>query len=202
VAVLRVGLTGGIGSGKSAVSALLADHGAVVIDADTLAREVVEPRTSGLAAVVDEFGPNVLNASGGLDRQALGAIVFADPQARSRLNAIVHPLVRARARELELAAPAGSVVVHDIPLLVETDQAGDFDVVVVVDAPDDAQLDRLTRVRGMPESEAVARIDAQATREQRRAAADHVIVNDGSLDDLRRQVDEVWALLIGSVEEG
>lgn len=194
--ILRVGLTGGIGSGKSAVSALLAERGAVVIDADALAREVVRPGTPGLAAIADEFGERVLTASGELDRAALGAIVFADGQARGRLNDIVHPLVRARARELELAAPDGSVVVHDIPLLVETNQHGDFDAVVVVDAPFATQLERLTRHRAMPKSEAEARIEAQATREQRRAAADHVIVNDGSFADLRGQVDEVWLALV------
>jgi dephospho-CoA kinase len=193
--VTRVGLTGGIGSGKSTVSEMLAERGAVVIDSDRLAREVVEPGTPGLQAVVEEFGGEVLTESGELDRPALGRLVFDDSGARARLEAIIHPLVRARARELESAAPDGAVVVHDVPLLVETGQADKFDAVVVVDAGVDTQVARLAEARGMTAAEARARISAQATREQRRAAADHVIVNDGSLEDLRRQVDGVWAAI-------
>lgn len=193
--MLRVGLTGGVGSGKSEVSRLLVEHGAVLIDADRLAHEAVAPGTPGLAAVAAEFGPAVVGPAGELDRAALADLVFADEPARRRLEAIVHPLVRSRAAELEAAAPPGSVVVHDIPLLVETGQAGRFDVVVVVDAPYELQLDRLTRLRGLSRAEAAARIGAQATREQRLAAADRVIVNDGSVAELSTAVDQLWEYL-------
>ncbi|HSS68278.1 MAG TPA: dephospho-CoA kinase [Nocardioidaceae bacterium] len=192
---VRVGLTGGIGAGKSTVSAMLAEKGAVVIDSDVLAREVVAPGSPGLAAVVDAFGTDVLTPDGELDRLALGRVVFADPDARRRLEAITHPLVRARARDIEAGTCAGTVVVHDIPLLVETGQQDKFDAVVVVEAAVEAQLQRLRQTRGMAAEDARARIAAQATSEQRRAAADYVIVNDGSLDDLRRRVDEVWSAL-------
>jgi dephospho-CoA kinase len=195
---MRVGLTGGIGSGKSTVAAMLAERGALVIDSDVLAREVVAPGTAGLAEIVDAFGDEVLTPDGHLDRPALGRIVFADPLARQRLEAITHPRVRARARATEANAPAGAIVVHDIPLLVETGQQDKFDVVIVVDAEVDDQLARLAEQRGMGEDEARSRIDAQASREQRRAAADYVIVNDGSLDELRRQVDDVWTALTAS----
>jgi dephospho-CoA kinase len=195
LSVVRVGLTGGIGSGKSTVSRLLAEKGAVVIDSDVLAREVVAPGTPGLAAVADAFGDDVVTQAGELDRPALGRIVFADKDARARLEAITHPLVRARAREIESGVADGSVVVHDIPLLVETGQQDDFDIVVVVEASVRAQLARLADQRGMAADEARARIAAQASPGQRRAAADYLIVNDGSLDDLRRRVDEVWAAI-------
>lgn len=190
--MLRIGLTGGIGSGKSEVSRLLAGHGAVVIDADRLAREVVEPGTPGLAEVVETFGPGVLAADGSLDRPALGARVFGDDDARRRLEAIVHPRVRARAAELERAAAPDAVVVHDIPLLVETGQAERFDGVVVVDVPIDIQVQRLVEKRGMSEAEARARIAAQATREQRAGAADWIVDNTGSLADLEVAVARVW----------
>ncbi|WP_190132438.1 dephospho-CoA kinase [Streptomyces mashuensis] len=193
--MLKVGLTGGIGAGKSEVSRLLASHGAVIIDSDRIAREVVEPGTPGLAAVVAEFGPGVLAADGSLDRPRLGAVVFADKERLAALNAIVHPLVRQRSAELEAAASAdaAAVVVHDVPLLVENGLMPLYDVVVVVDAPDATRLSRLTEVRGMTPEEARARMAAQAGREQRLAAADVVIDNDGSLADLERRVDEVWA---------
>jgi dephospho-CoA kinase len=176
--VLRIGLTGGIGSGKSTVSALLAARGAVVIDADRIAREVVEPGTAGLAAVVEAFGAGVLTGDGSLDRSALAAVVFADPEARKRLDGIVHPLVRARSAELAASAPDDAVVVHDVPLLVETGQAGAYDLVLVVQADPEIRVDRLVR-RGLTEEDARARIAVQATDEQRRAAADVVLVNDG-----------------------
>jgi len=195
--VLRVGLTGGIAAGKSEVSARLALHGAVVIDADKLAREVVEPGTPGLAEVVIAFGPSVLDRSGELDRAALGQLVFADDAARARLEAITHPRVRARAAEMEVVAPADSVVVHDIPLLVETGQADDFDVVVVVDCPVEIQIERLSGRSGITAAQAKARVAAQATREQRLAAADHVISNTGSLDELRAGTDRLWEALAG-----
>jgi dephospho-CoA kinase len=187
-----VGLTGGIASGKSEVSRRLAELGAVLIDADLLAREAVEPGSEGLAEVVREFGPGVLQDDGALDRAALGAMVFADPERRGQLNAIVHPRVRARAAELMAAASDDAVVVQDIPLLVETGQAGSFDVVVVVDAPDDLRIRRLAERNGMTREEAAARMAAQATREERLAAADHVIENSGSLDELRAAVDRLW----------
>jgi dephospho-CoA kinase len=193
--VLRVGLTGGIGSGKSTVGALLAEHGAVIIDSDALAREVVAAGSAGLAAVVDVFGPEVLTAAGELDRAAMGRQVFADPAARARLEAVIHPLVRRRAAEIEAAAPTDAVVVHDIPLLVETGQAGSFDVVVVVDAPVELQIDRLTRERDMTAEEARSRIDAQASRGERLAVADHVVANDSTPAALREAVDRLWTQL-------
>lgn len=189
--MLRVGLTGGIASGKTSVAEQLAARGAVVIDADVLARAVVEPGTPGLAAVVQRFGDEVLT-DGRLDRARLGALVFADPGARRDLERIVHPAVRARAAELEGQAPAGAVVVHVIPLLVETGQAQDFDVVLVVDLDPATQLSRLQARNGLPVEDARSRIAAQAGREERLAVADHVLDNDGSPADLARQVARVW----------
>ncbi|MEV6649652.1 dephospho-CoA kinase [Streptomyces sp. NPDC051219] len=193
--MLKVGLTGGIGAGKSEVSRLLVSYGAVLIDADRIAREVVEPGTPGLAAVVQAFGESVLTADGTLDRPKLGSIVFADQEKLRTLNAIVHPLVGARSAELEGAAGQDCVVVHDVPLLAENGLAPLYDVVVVVDAFPQTQLDRLTRLRGMAESEARARMAAQASREQRLAVADLVIDNDGPLQALEPQVRKVWAEL-------
>ncbi|MEU2262240.1 dephospho-CoA kinase [Streptomyces sp. NPDC019645] len=193
--MLKVGLTGGIGAGKSEVSRLLASYGAVLIDADKIAREVVEPGTPGLAAVVEAFGPDVLTPEGTLDRPRLGAIVFTDAERLARLNAIVHPLVGARSAELEVAAGPDAVVVHDVPLLTENGLAPLYDLVVVVDAAPETQLDRLVRQRGMTESEARARMATQATREQRRAIADVLIDNDGPREALEPQVRKVWAEL-------
>ncbi len=190
-----MGLTGGVASGKSTVSGLLRDLGAVVVDADALAREVLEPGTPGLAAVADEFGPEVLDGDGALDRARLGALVFADPARRAALEDIVHPLVRARAHDLEEAAPAGALVVHDIPLLVETGQSGAFDAVVVVDVPVEVQVARAVRDRGWSEDEARSRIAAQATRAERLAAATYVVDNSGTLEDLRQRVAEVFEAL-------
>jgi dephospho-CoA kinase len=198
---VKVGLTGGVGAGKSTVAAALADLGAVVIDADVLAREVVEPGTPGLAAVVQEFGPDVLAPDGSLDRARLGELVFADPARRSALEAIVHPLVRRRAADLEAAAPAGAVVVHDIPLLAETGQAGSFDAVLVVDVPVEVQVARLARDRGWSAGEAAARIAAQATREDRLAVATYVLDNTGTPEDLRQRVAEVFVQLTGGGED-
>ena len=198
----RVGLTGGVASGKSTVSAILAELGAVVIDADQLARAVVAPGTEGLARVVEEFGPEVLTENGELDRPAVGAIVFADDEARRRLEAIIHPLVRARGAELEAAAPEGALVVHDIPLLAETGQADAFDAVVVVDAPVQTQVARMTALRGWTAEDAQARVAAQATREQRRAVATYVIDNTGTLEDLRDRVTEVFEELVSSGSTG
>ncbi|MEV8366134.1 dephospho-CoA kinase [Streptomyces niveus] len=194
--MLKVGLTGGIGAGKSEVSRLLVSYGAVLVDADKIAREVVEPGTPGLDAVVDAFGPGVLTADGRLDRPKLGALVFADDDKRATLNAIVHPLVRARSVELESAAGEEDIVVHDVPLLVESELTGLYDMVVVVDASPGTQLDRLVRLRGMAESEARSRMAAQATRERRTAAADLVIDNDGPLEKLEPQVRAVWEQLV------
>ncbi|MER7484608.1 dephospho-CoA kinase [Streptomyces sp. NPDC126497] len=194
--MLKVGLTGGIGAGKSEVSRLLVACGAVLIDADRIAREVVEPGTPGLAAVVDAFGTEILTEDGRLDRPALGSIVFADPERLAVLNSIVHPLVGARSRELEGAAAEDAVVVHDVPLLTENGLAPLYDLVIVVDASPETQLDRLVGRRGMTAEDARARMAAQATREQRREIADIVIDNDVPLDELERRVRDVWSGLV------
>jgi dephospho-CoA kinase len=190
--VLIVGLTGGIGAGKSAVAARLAAHGALIVDADMVAREVVARGTAGLAAVVAAFGPRILAGDGSLDRSALGDLVFSDPEARERLNAIVHPLVERRTAEILAAAPEDAVVVHDVPLLVENGLAPAYDVVVVVIADRDVRIVRLRDTRGMSEEQARARMAAQASDEQRRAVADVVLDNSGTLLELHRQVDVLW----------
>jgi dephospho-CoA kinase len=190
--VVRIGLTGGIGSGKSTVSALLAARGAVIVDADVIAREVVEAGTPGLARVVEAFGEGVLAPDGSLDRAALAAVVFADPEARRRLDGIVHPLVRARAAELAAAAPPGAVVVHDVPLLVETGQAASYDLVLVVEADPATRVSRLVQ-RGLTAEDARARMEAQACDGQRRAVADVVLDNSGTPEQLAEQVDRFWA---------
>ncbi|MES9619182.1 dephospho-CoA kinase [Streptomyces tuirus] len=194
--MLKVGLTGGIGAGKSEVSRLLVACGAVLIDADRIAREVVAPGTPGLASVVEAFGEEILAADGSLDRPRLGAIVFSDAEKRATLNAIVHPLVGARSRELEEAAAEDAVVLHDVPLLTENGLAPLYDLVIVVDAAPETQLDRLVRLRGMTEEDARARMAAQATREQRREIADIVIDNDVPLEELEQRVKDVWAELV------
>jgi dephospho-CoA kinase len=193
--VLRVGLTGGIGSGKSEVSRRLASLGAVVIDADAVAREVVAPGTAGLAEVVREFGERILLPDGTLDRERLGSMVFADEEMRARLNAIVHPLVGRRMQELVEEAPPEAIVVYDVPLLAENDLAALYDLVVVVDAPVEEQVRRLITLRGMTEEAARARIAAQATRERRGAVADRVIDNSGTIEALAARVDELWSEL-------
>jgi dephospho-CoA kinase len=193
--VLRVGLTGGIGAGKSEVSRRLAAQGAVVIDADAVAREVVASGTDGLTEVTAAFGSAVLGADGSLDRAKLGDIVFADAQARAKLNAIIHPLVARRMAELEQAAGPGAVVVHDVPLITENGLADSYDIVVVVDVPPRVQLERLVMHRAMTRDQAKARIDAQASREQRLAVAGIVVDNSGSLAELDRQVGELWTEL-------
>ncbi len=187
-----MGLTGGIATGKTAVSDLLRAHGAVVIDADLLAREAVEPGTPGLAAVVDRFGQQVL-IDGRLNREALGQVVFADPLARRDLERIIHPEVRRLAATMEAEADADAVVVHVIPLLVETGQQNDFDVVVVVDVDPELQLERLQERTGLDSASARSRIAAQASRQARLAAADVVVDNGATRDDLRRQIDGLWA---------
>ncbi|WP_432871695.1 dephospho-CoA kinase [Microbispora rosea] len=190
--MLRVGLTGGIGSGKSEVSRRLAARGAVVVDADKIAREVVEPGTPGLAEIVEAFGEDILRPDGTLDRERLGAIVFADAEKLKVLNGIVHPKVGERSERLQREAPDDAVVVYDVPLLAENNLAPLYDVVIVVDTPDEVRLERLLRFRGMPEADARARIAAQASREDRLRIADIVIRNEGSLDDLEAQVDKIW----------
>ncbi|UMG92166.1 dephospho-CoA kinase [Nocardioides sp. TF02-7] len=194
---MRVGLTGGSPRGRARCRRCCASWGAVVIDADQLAREVVAAGTPGLARVVEEFGAEVLTADGELDRAKVGTIVFADEQRRRALEAIVHPLVFERIVELEAAAPDDALVVHDIPLLAESGRADTFDAVVVVEAPPEVQVERMVRDRGWTRADAEARIAAQATPEQRRAIATHVIDNTGSLADLRRRVIEVVAELTG-----
>ncbi|GHH02814.1 dephospho-CoA kinase [Streptomyces lanatus] len=200
--MLKVGLTGGIGAGKSEVSRLLVEHGAVLIDADRIAREVVAPGTPGLAAVVEAFGEGVLADDGSLDRPRLGSIVFADPDRLAVLNSILHPLVGARSRELEEAAAEDAVVIHDVPLLTENGLAPLYDIVVVVDASAETQLDRLVRLRGMTEEDARARMAAQATREARLEIADIVIDNDVPLEELQRRVKDVWDELVGRAHGG
>lgn len=186
-----MGLTGGIASGKSTVSAILEELGAVIIDGDKLAREVVERGTPGLAAVVEAFGAELLTPEGDLDRPALGKVVFGDEARRRVLEGIVHPLVFERYAALEASAPAGALVVHDIPLLAESGRADTFDAVLVVDVPVETQLERMVRERGMEPADAEARIGAQATREQRLAIATHVLDNTGSFEELRSRVEAV-----------
>jgi dephospho-CoA kinase len=189
--VIRVGLTGGIGAGKSAVARLFAARGAVVVDADALAREVVAPGTPGLAAVVAAFGDHLLAADGSLDRAALGEIVFADPEARRRLEAITHPLIGAETARRTTGLADDTVFVHDVPLLAEVGLAAAYDVVVVVEAPRATRLERLA-ARGLPREQAEARMTHQATDADRRAVADIVIDNSGGLAELDRRVDDAW----------
>ena len=200
--MLRVGLTGGIGSGKSAVAERLAALGAVVLDGDKAARAVVEPGTPGLAAIAEAFGPEMVRADGSLDRAKLAGVVFTDEAARAKLNAITHPLIHQHIQAAEEAAlRAGgpdTIVVHDIPLLAEGQRAADFDLVIVVDVPPEVQVARLG-VRGLPEDQARARMGAQASREQRLAIADIVIANSGTLDELDVQVGAVWEELVSRV---
>jgi dephospho-CoA kinase len=199
--VLKVGLTGGIGSGKSAVSALFVERGAVLVDADLNARAVVAVGTPGLAAVA-QFGDRILRPDGELDREALGRIVFADADQLAKLNAIVHPLVgEESARQIAAAEASGApVLIHDVPLLVENNLQGSYDAVVVVAASPATQLDRLTRLRGMAKEDAQARIDAQAPLAAKLAAATYVINNDGPIEELPAQVDRVWRALLTAVE--
>lgn len=200
--MLKIGLTGGIGSGKSEVARRLAARGAVVIDADRIAREVVEPGTPGLARVVATFGEGVLRPDGSLNREKLGAIVFADPDKLASLNAIVHPLVGERVARAQSEADADAIVVYDVPLLAENKLAPMYDVVIVVDAPDEVRIARLAEHRGMPEQDAKARIAAQASRSSRLAVADLVIPNDGPLDELEARVAEVWQELLLRASRG
>ena len=190
--MLKIGLTGGIASGKSVVASRLRELGAVLVDADALAREVVEPGTPGLARIVHDFGQEMLAADGALDRARLGALVFGNPDKLAALNSIVHPLVRERAAAMIAAAPLGAVVVQDIPLLVETGQGSNFHLVLVVDAPDDVRVQRMVEHRYMTEEQARSRMAAQADREVRLAAADVVLDNSGTTRELRASVDALW----------
>jgi dephospho-CoA kinase len=193
--MLRVGLTGGIGAGKGEVARRLAACGALVIDADEVAREVVAPGTPGLDEIVKAFGAGVLRPDGSLNRELLGQMVFSDAALRGQLNAIVHPRVGERMREIEETAAAADVVVHEIPLLAEGGLASAFDVVVVVDAPPQVQVERLVSARGMTRAHALARMSAQASREERLAVATYVVDNSGSLEDLDGHVAALWAEL-------
>ncbi len=193
--MLKVGLTGGIASGKSTVSERLRELGAFVIDYDQLARQVVEPGSTGLAQIAARFGAEVLDENGALNRPALGAIVFADHEKLRELEAITHPAIIAAASELQDAAAPGSIVVHDNPLLVEMNAAAACDVVVVVDTPQEQQVARMVQDRAMTEADALARIGAQIAREDRLAAADVVLENTGTLAELREKVDALWAQL-------
>jgi dephospho-CoA kinase len=192
---MRVGLTGGVASGKSTVAAILADLGATVIDADQLAREVVAAGTPGLAQVVEAFGPEILTPDGELDRPAIGRIVFNDEEQRKVLEGIVHPLVFERYAELEASAPQDGIVVHDIPLLAESGRADTFDAVIVVETPAEVQVHRMRHDRGWSRADAESRIAAQATPEQRRAIATYLVENTGSREDLRHRVTEVFEQL-------
>lgn len=186
-----IGLTGGIGSGKSTVSALLAARGAYIVDADSIAREVVATGTPGLAALVEEFGPGVVAPGGGLDRGALADLAFVDPAKRIRLNEITHPLIFARTAELFADAPADAIVVHDVALLTELGLAGAYRMVIVVDCPNEVRVARLV-ARGLAQDDAWRRIDAQASREDRLAIADVVLKNDSDFAALERQVEDLW----------
>ncbi|HVV10310.1 dephospho-CoA kinase [Amycolatopsis sp.] len=191
--MLRVGLTGGIGAGKSTVARRLAEHGAVVVDSDRLAREVVEPGTEGLAALVEAFGGEILAEDGSLDRPALAAKAFRDEESRQLLNSITHPRIGARTAELVAQVPADGILVHDVPLLVEAGYTANYHVVVVVHAPEETRVKRLIELRGMTEQDARARIATQATEEQRRAAADIWLDNGGTEDIVLAEVDRLWA---------
>jgi dephospho-CoA kinase len=196
--VLLVAVTGGIASGKSVVAARLAEHGAVVVDADQIAREVVEPGTPALTRIAEEFGSGVIDAEGRLDRAALGAIVFADPERLKVLNAITHPAVRdlSRRRFAEAAErDPDAVVVYDVPLLNEARGAAEFDEVVVVSAPEEVRVARMVSLRGMSPEEARNRIRSQVSEEQRRAMADHLIESGGTLEETLAQVDALWPIL-------
>lgn len=200
--MLRIGLTGGIAAGKSLVSNMLGDLGAVVIDADVLAREVVEPGTAGFGEILDRFGGHLVLADGSLDRARLGELVFEDADARRVLNDIVHPRVRAAAGVLEREAPSDAVVVHVIPLLVETGQQDAFDAVLVVDVPQEVQMDRLMERNSLTREQALARLAAQASREDRLVAADWTIENTGDVEATGRAVRDLWRGPIAELRRG
>ncbi|MSV52705.1 MAG: dephospho-CoA kinase [Actinobacteria bacterium] len=188
-----MGLTGGIGSGKSTVASLLLEHGAIVIDADAIARELVEPGQPALAALVAEFGPGILTPVGTLSRGELAKLAFSDPEATKRLNSIMHPLIGAESARLIQAAPESAVVVYDMPLLVETNQRDLVDLVVVVDVPEQVQIERAVSLRGLEQEDVERRMRAQVSRDERLAIADYVIDNSGSAEELKASVAGLWA---------
>jgi dephospho-CoA kinase len=196
VTALRIGLTGGIGAGKSTVLTEFVNLGAIGIDADELAREAVAVGTPGYAQVVDAFGPEVVTADGSLDRERLASVIFADADQRARLEAIVHPLVRARSRELAARAPSDGIVVEAVPLLVETGRAGEYDGVVVVQAPLVIRLRRVLEARNTSHDAAMARAAAQATDDERAQVATWIVVNDGTIEQARERVGEIWQELL------
>lgn len=198
---LLIGLTGGIASGKSVVSQMLSELGAIIVDADKIARDAVAKGSNGLAQVVEAFGSEILTEDGNLNRPALGAKIFADEELRETLNEIVHPIVRAESARLVDNAPQDAVVVQDIPLLVETGQAGNFDLVLVVQAPEEERIRRMVEDRNLSQGEAESRIAAQATDEQRAAVADVVIENSGTFDELRHQVKDFWDNRVSPAQE-
>jgi dephospho-CoA kinase len=191
--VYRIGLTGGIGAGKSTVARMLAARGAVIVDADQIARDLVEPGGAALAELVTEFGPRILQQDGSLSRGELAALAFSDPRATERMNAIMHPLIRAEAQRRLAANPEARVVVYDMPLLVETGQADLVDAVVVVDVPEEVQVDRAVRMRGLDEEDVQRRMAVQASRADRLAAADVVVDNSGTEAQTEAQVEALWA---------
>ncbi len=195
--MIKVGLTGGIGSGKSTVAALLADHGAVIIDADQIARDIVEPGQPALQALVEAFGPGILQPDGSLSRARLAALAFGDAEATATLNAIMHPRIRAEGERRLQAAPSGDVVVYDMPLLVETGQQDLVDLVVVVDVPEEIQVDRAVGLRGLEERDVRRRMEVQASREVRLASADVIVDNSGTLEETRQAVARLWHELTG-----
>ncbi len=195
---MRIGLTGGIGSGKSTVARMLVDRGAVLIDADQIARDIVEPGQPALASLVAEFGDEILQPDGSLSRAELARIAFSDPDATKRLNAIMHPLIRAESERQLAAQPDSAIVVYDMPLLVESGQQAIVDLVVVVDLPEEMQIDRAVDLRGLDEDDVRRRIAVQATREERRAAADVIIDNSGVPTLTELQVDELWERVTGT----
>ncbi|MUH44038.1 MAG: dephospho-CoA kinase [Actinobacteria bacterium] len=193
--MLVVGLTGGVGAGKSTVSQMLADHGAVIVDADAIARAVVEPGTPGFQEVLDAFGDEVLYYDGMLDRKALAALVFRDPVARGKLESIIHPLVRQQSDLMTALADDDAIVVHDVPLLAETGRTEAYDVIVVVDAPEDVRIARLLHSKGWDVAAAKDRIAAQSSSAQRLAIADEVVENTGDIAELQIHVDALWERL-------
>jgi dephospho-CoA kinase len=189
----RIGLTGGIGSGKSSVASLLLEHGAIVIDADAISRELVEPGQPALEALVAEFGPSILTPAGTLSRGELAKLAFSDPEATKRLNAIMHPLIGEESARRIQAAPESAVVVYDMPLLVETNQRDLVDLVVVVDVPEQLQIERAVSLRGLEREDVERRMQAQVSRDERLAIADYVIDNSGSVEELKASVAGLWA---------
>ncbi len=196
--MIRVALTGGIGSGKSTVARAFASRGAIVVDADRIARDIVEPGQPALTEIRERFGPGVIQPDGTLDRPGLAAVVFGDARALADLNSITHPRIAQRSAAIMAEAPAGSVVVYDMPLLVEQRLTEGWDQIVVVETPMDLRLERLGRDRGMASDDARARVAAQASDAERRAVADYLIVNDGTPEQLEADAHRVWDRIVGA----